>query len=396
MNVVNTLPTLPEQIVNAIRSVTGSEPAILHEPRFGGNEWVYLKECLDSTFVSSVGKFVDRFENDLAKFTGAKHAVAVVNGTAALHIALKLADVQQDDEVLVPALSFVATANAVTYCGAVPHFVDSEISTLGVDANKLRKYLSETTEQRIGQCVNIKTGRVIRALVPMHTFGHPVNIDGLLSLAHDFNIALIEDAAESLGSYYQGQHTGTFGLMGALSFNGNKTITTGGGGAILTNNTELAKHAKHITTTAKLPHAWEYRHDEIGYNYRMPNLNAALGCAQLEQLPDMVVSKRKLYQKYQAAFSLVSGVSLVKEPSNCISNYWLQTLLLDNEVSNQRDLILSATNEAGLMTRPAWILMHELTPFKDCPKMDLSVAKTLSECLVNIPSSSNLSASSYE
>jgi perosamine synthetase len=393
---VNMLPKLSEQVVNAIRSVIGSASVALHEPSFKGNEWVYLKECLDSTFVSSVGKFVDRFENDLAKITGAKHAVAVVNGTAALHIALKLANVQQNDEVLVPALSFVATANAVTYCGAIPHFVDSEISTLGVDAKKLRKYLTETTEQRIGHCVNRKTGRVIRGLVPMHTFGHPVNIDGLLSLAHDFNIVLIEDAAESLGSYYQGKHTGTFGLMGTLSFNGNKTITTGGGGAILTNNTELAKHAKHITTTAKLSHAWEFRHDEIGYNYRMPNLNAALGCAQLEQLPDMVVSKRKLYQRYQAAFSLISGVTLVKEPSNCVSNYWLQTLLLDNEVSNQRDLILSATNKVGLMTRPAWILMHELSQFKGCPKMDLSVAKTLSECLLNIPSSSNLIASSYE
>lgn len=390
MNAVNPPTTLAEQIVAAIRAVTGLGPVALHEPSFTGNEWLYLKECLDSTFVSSVGKFVDRFEEDLATFTGAKHAVAVVNGTAALHIALKLAGVQADDEVLIPALSFVATANAVTYCGAMPHFVDSEIRTLGVDAVKLRDYLASQTEQHNGQCINRATGRVVRALVPMHTFGHPVDLDKLLAVAHDFNIALVEDAAESLGSYYHGQHTGTFGLMGALSFNGNKTITTGGGGAILTNNTELARHAKHLTTTAKLPHAWEYRHDEIGYNYRMPNLNAALGCAQLEQLPAMLASKRRLYELYRTAFAPVTGVKLMAEPDQCQSNYWLQTLLLNQESANQRDSILTATNKAGLMTRPAWILMHELTPFKDCPRMDLTIANTLSQCLINIPSSSSL------
>lgn len=390
MNVVNMLPTLSEQVIDAIRSVVGSASIALHEPSFKGNEWVYLKECLDSTFVSSVGKFVDRFEDDLVKFTGAKYAVAVVNGTAALHIALKLAGVEQNDEVLVPALSFVATANAVSYCGATPHFVDSEMSTLGVDANKLRKYLSEITEQHGGQCINRLSGQVIRALVPMHIFGHPVDIDGLLAIAHDFNIVLIEDAAESLGSYYHGQHTGTFGLMGALSFNGNKTITTGGGGAILTNNTELARYAKHITTTAKLPHAWEYRHDEIGYNYRMPNLNAALGCAQLEKLPIMIASKRRLYECYKASFASIQGVNLFREPDRCLSNYWLQTLLLDIDQAGQRDSILAATNKAGLMTRPAWILMHELTPFKDCPRMNLEVANGLSHRIINIPSSSGL------
>jgi aminotransferase in exopolysaccharide biosynthesis len=385
-------PDLPSQVVTAIRSVVGAGPVALHEPRFTGNEWLYLKECLDSTFVSSVGKFVDRFEHDLAKFTGAKYAIAVVNGTAALHIALKLAGVQAGDEVLVPALTFIATTNAVIYCNATPHFVDSEIGTLGVDAAKLRDYLISHTEQRSGQCINRATGQVIRALLPMHTFGHPVDIDGLLAIAHDFNIALVEDAAESLGSYYHGQHTGTFGLLGTLSFNGNKTITTGGGGAILTNDAALARHAKHLTTTAKLPHAWEFRHDEIGYNYRLPNLNAALGCAQLEQLPVKLSAKKALFLRYQIAFEQVMGVKLMSEPVQCQSNYWLQTLLLDDENADQRDSILRTTNDAGFMTRPAWTLMDELTPFKGCPHMDLTMAKSLERRLINIPSSSHLAS----
>ena len=386
----NYLSTLPEQVVRAIQTVVGDAPAMLHEPSFKGNEWVYLKECLDSTFVSSVGNFVDRFELDLAKYTGAKHAVAVVNGTAALHIALKLAGVTAGNEVIVPALTFVATANAVTYCNATPHFVDSEERTLGIDATKLRDHLAKHTEQRSGQCVNRTTGRVIRALLPMHTFGHPVDLDALLAVAHDFNLVIIEDAAESLGSTYHGQHTGTFGLLGTLSFNGNKTISTGGGGAILTNDASLARHAMHLTSTAKLPHAWEYRHDEIAYNYRLPNLNAALGCAQLEQLPTMLAAKRALFLIYKAAFSSVQGITLLAEPEQCQSNYWLQTLLLDGDQADQLDLVLRATNSAGYMTRPAWTLMHELTQFKNCPKMDLTTAQSLSQRLFNIPSSSSL------
>ena len=381
---------LGNQIVSAIRSVVGREPVLLHEPNFDGNEWMYLKECLDSTFVSSVGKFVDRFERDLVEFTGAKYAVAVVNGTAALHIALKLAGVKAGDEVLVPTLTFIATANAVSYCNATPHFIDSDQRTLGVDVAKLRIYLSENTRQHSGHCINTITGKVIRAVVLMHTFGHPADLDGILSIAHDFNIALVEDAAESIGSYYHGQHTGTFGMLGTLSFNGNKTITTGGGGAILTNNSSLAQHAKHLTTTAKLPHAWEFKHDEIGYNYRLPNLNAALGCAQLERLPTKLDGKRALFEKYQSAFSGISGVSLMVEPINCRSNYWLQTLLIDTDNLSERDNILKVTNEAGLMTRPAWTPMHELTPFKDCPKMDLIEATSLVRRLINIPSSSNI------
>ncbi|MEQ1794854.1 MAG: LegC family aminotransferase [Nitrospira sp.] len=370
--------------------VAGPGPSVLHEPTFRGNEWLYLKECLDSTFVSSVGKFVDRFEDDLVRFTGAKHAVAVVNGTAALHIALKLAGVKADDEVLIPTLTFVATANAVTYCGATPHFIDSEVRTLGVDAAKLREYLAARTEQRGSQCVNRATGQVIRAVVPMHTFGHPVDLDGLLTVARDYHLAVVEDAAESLGSYYHGRHTGTFGLMGTLSFNGNKTITTGGGGAILFNDAALARHAKHLTTTAKLPHAWEYRHDEIGYNYRLPNLNAAVGCAQLEQLPALLAAKRKLFDRYRAAFAPVVGVRLMAEPEDCRSNYWLQTLVLDAGQESQRDLVLKATNAAGFMTRPAWVLMHELVHFKVSPRMDLTGAESLSRRVINIPSSASL------
>ncbi len=386
----NTAPSLPQQIVSAIQAVAGSGPLALHEPRFNGNEWAYLKECLDSTFVSSVGKFVDQFEADLATFTGAKRAVAVVNGTAALHVALRLAGVEAGDEVLLPALSFVATANAVAYCQATPHFVDSEARSLGMDAVALRAYLASLTEIRNNQCINRNTGRVIRAVVPMHTFGHPVDIDALLAVAHDFHLQLIEDAAESLGSTVAGRHTGTFGLMGTLSFNGNKTITTGGGGAILTNDVALAQRAKHITTTAKLPHRWNFVHDEVGYNYRLPNLNAALGCAQLEQLPGFLADKRRLFERYRAAFANVQGVRLVAERTACRSNYWLQTLLLDATQANQRDAVLAATNDTGLMTRPVWAMMNSLPMYANAPRAPLPVAESLAQRVINIPSSSGL------
>jgi perosamine synthetase len=381
---------LAQQVVTAIRSAVGSTPVVLHEPQFGGNEWTYLKECLDSSFVSSVGKFVDRFEAELAAFTGARHAIAVVNGTAALQVAMRLAGVQPGDEVLIPALTFVATASAVTFCGALPHLVDSEERTLGVDPRALREYLQNITEIRDGQCVNRTSGRVIRALVPMHTFGHPVDIDEMMAVARDFHLALVEDAAESLGSTVGGRHTGTFGLMGTLSFNGNKTITTGGGGAILTNDPELARHAKHLTTTAKVPHRWDYVHDEIGYNYRMPNINAALGCAQLEQLPKFLAAKRRIFEHYHAAFADVPHACIVKEPEGCRSNYWLQTLLLDESVAGERNAILAATNDAGLMTRPAWTLMHRLAPYSGFPRMELPVAESLEQRMINLPSSARL------
>jgi aminotransferase in exopolysaccharide biosynthesis len=370
--------------------VVGPGPVALHEPRFAGNEWLYVKECLDSTFVSSVGKFVDRFEADLAAFTGARFAVAVVNGTAALHVALRLAGVLPGDEVLTPALTFVATTTAVTYCAAVPHFVDCEERTFGVDPRALREYLQSIAELRDGKCVNRRTGRVIRALVPMHAFGHPLDIEGVLSVARDFHLSVVEDAAESLGSLVRGRHTGTFGLIGTLSFNGNKTVTTGGGGALLVNDPELARRAKHLTTTAKTPHRWEYRHDEIGYNYRLPNINAALGCAQIEQLEGFLAAKRQLFIRYQAEFAHLPEVRIVAEPAGCRSNYWLQTLLLAATAADLRDSILAATNDAGLMTRPAWTLMHRLTPYSACPRMSLPVAESVERRLINLPSSASL------
>ena len=395
MNTVATENKFVTQILDALHSVLGVGPVALHEPSFFGNEWIYLKECLDSTYVSSVGKFVDRFEADLAAYTGVKHAVAVVNGTAALHLALQLAGVGLNDEVIIPALTFVATANAVKYCGAIPHFADSEERTLGLDPQALHEYLQQITEIQSGQCINRNTGRIIRAIVPMHTFGHPVALEGILRVARDFNLVVVEDAAESLGSTYQGQHTGTFGLMGTLSFNGNKTITTGGGGAILTNDSQLAKRAKHLSTTAKLTHRWEFVHDEIGYNYRMPNINAALGCAQLEQLPEFLLAKRRLFERYQFEFAKLPHVHLVTELSGfCHSNYWLQTLLLDESVANQREDILCATNDAGIMTRPAWILLHRLAPYRECPRMILPVAESLVRRLINLPSSVALGVNS--
>ena len=390
MSTVSLQSTLADRIVAAVRRVVGPGKVGLHEPHFAGNEWIYLKECLDSTFVSSVGKYVDRFEAELAAYTGAKYAIAVVNGTAAMHVALRLGGVNPGDEVLIPALSFVATANAVSYCGAAPHFVDSEERTLGLDPRALREHLSSCAEMRSGACVNRNTGRVMRAVVPMHAFGHPVDIDGMLAVAHDFQLALIEDAAESLGSFCRGVHTGTFGLIGTLSFNGNKTITTGGGGAILTNDTQMARRAKHLTTTAKVPHRWDYRHDEVGYNYRLPNLNAALGCAQLEQLPTLLAAKRRLHERYAQAFAAVPGVRVFSEPANCSSNYWLQALLLDEGTAGERDAVLTASNDAGVMTRPIWILNHRLPAFLDCPRMSLPVAESLERRVVNVPSSAQL------
>ena len=381
-----------EGVLAALRSVLqpGDGLVPLHEPCFSGNEWLYAKECLDTGWVSSVGKFVDRFEEDLAAYTGVKRVVAVVNGTAALHACLVLAGVRAGHEVLMPALTFIATANAISYCGAIPHFIDSEERTLGVDPHKLALYLEEIAELRPDGCFNRQTGRRIKAVVPMHTFGHPVDIDPLCNVCSKFDIELIEDAAESLGSLYKGRHTGQWGRLSALSFNGNKTITTGGGGAILTNDEDLGRLAKHITTTAKVPHRWEFNHDMVGYNYRMPNINAALGCAQLERLPRFLADKRVVAERYREVFADIPGIRYFSEPANSRSNYWLNTLLLDEECAGQRNGLLAATNDAGIMTRPAWTLMSKLPMFANCPRMNLDIAESLERRLINIPSSANL------
>ncbi|HCS74424.1 MAG TPA: LegC family aminotransferase, partial [Clostridiales bacterium] len=329
-------------------------------------------------------------EQMLCDYTGSPYAVAAVNGTAALHICLLLAGVKAGDEVLVPAATFIATANTVTYCNAIPHFVDVEERTLGLDPHKLNDYLKEISEFRRGICYNRLTGRPIRAVVPMHTFGHPVDLDPLQELCERYHLVMVEDAAESLGSLYKGQHTGTRGLVSSLSFNGNKTITTGGGGAILTNSKSIDKLAKHLTTQAKTPHRWEFNHDLIGYNYRMPNINAALGCAQLEQLLGFIEKKRNLAGRYQVAFQDIPGIRFFTEPDFARSNYWLNVLILDEEFARERDNLLESTNNAGIMTRPLWTLMHKLSMYHDCPRMDLSVAEDLESRVINIPSSAKL------
>ncbi len=380
------------QVVDRLKSVLDRENTFtaLHEPLFQGNEWNYLKDCIDTAWVSSAGKFVDNFESKLSEFTGIKHSVATVNGTAALHACLLLSGVEGGDEVLVPALSFVATSNTVMYCGAIPHFVDSEEKTLGLDPYKLTDYLKDIAIVRDSICYNRLSKRPIRAVVAMHTLGHPVDLDPLLEVCQKYNITLIEDAAESLGSYYKKRHTGHWGKLSALSFNGNKIITTGGGGAVLTNDKILAQRAKHLTTTAKLPHKWEFNHDMVGYNYRLPNLNAALGCSQIEQLPDFLKQKRELANRYRLAFQDIDGLKFFIESGNNHSNYWLNALILDEKLSHLRNKLLEETNANKIMTRPAWTIMNKLPMYKDCPKMDLSVAESLEARLIKIPSSSFL------
>ena len=355
----------------------------LHEPVFFGNEKKYLNECIDSTFVSSVGKFVDRFEQMVAEYTGAKYAVATVNGTAALHIALKLVGTDKNAEVITQPLTFIATCNAISCCNAKPVFVDVDKDTMGLSPESLKAFLETETIQKNGMCYNKITDKQITAVVPMHTFGHPCRIDEIAAICDAYNIALVEDAAESLGSYYKSQHTGTFGKVAAFSFNGNKTITAGGGGMIITDDEALAKHAKHLTTTAKVPHPYEYIHDEIGYNYRLPNLNAALGCAQMETLDTILQNKRKLAAQY-SDFFIKQNIDFVRESQNAKANYWLNAILLKDK--DEKDLFLKETNENGVMTRPIWALMNKLDMFKTCQKTDLSNALWLEERVVNIPS----------
>lgn len=361
------------------------KPIFLHEPLFIGNERKYVLDAIDSTFVSSVGKYVNRFEDMMAEITGAKYAIALVNGTCALHIALKLVGVKRNEEVLSQALTFIATANAISYEGAIPHFIDVDNDTLGLSPDALKERLSVIAEMRNGECYNKETGRRIAACVPMHTFGFPARIDEIVEICNQYNIPVVEDAAESLGSYYKGQHTGTFGKVATFSFNGNKTVTCGGGGAIVTNDEALAKRAKHITTTAKVPHKWEFAHDEIGYNYRMPNLNAALACAQLEQLNAFVENKRVTAAYYHDFFADYSFVQHINEPLSSSSNYWLNALQFRDK--NHRDAFLEYSNANGVMTRPIWRLMNTLEMFKNSPADDLTNSHFLEDTIVNIPSS---------
>lgn len=375
-----------KQTVDFIKAqFPGQDFIPLHEPRFLGNEKKYLLECIDSTFVSSVGKYVDDFEKQIAAYTGAKYAVAAVNGTAALHMGMLVAGVKHNDIVITQALSFIATCNAIAYIGASHVFVDVDMDTMGMSPEKLKTYLKEFAEKKQdGFSYHKTTNQRIAACVPMHTFGHPCKIDEIAAICSEYNIALVEDAAESIGSYYKNKHTGTFGVVGTFSFNGNKTITCGGGGAIVTNDEALAKKAKHLTTQAKVPHRWEFVHDEIGYNYRMPNLNAALMCAQLEQLDAFLKNKRELAALYENFFK-DTAIQFVKEPTQSSSNYWLCVILLSDRKT--RDEFLQYANDNGVMSRPAWTLMQKLNMFKEAMHGDLSNSIALENRLVNIPSS---------
>ncbi|WP_270546632.1 LegC family aminotransferase [Butyricimonas paravirosa] len=397
-----------KKTIDFIKSVYGNKDFIpLAVPVFVGNEKKYLNECIDTTFVSSVGKFVDRFEEEMAKYTGAKRAVVCVSGTNALHMSLLLAGVKRDDEVLTQALTFIATCNALSYIGAHPVFIDVDRSTMGLSPDALKEWLAKNAEVRKNTrvtdlpksqnfaykedklaCYNKNTGRRIKGCVPMHTFGHPVRIEEIVAICKEWHIELVEDAAESIGSTYKGKHTGTFGKVGAISFNGNKTITTGGGGMMLFNDEELATYAKHIITQAKILHRWEFCHDHIGYNYRMPNINAAIGCAQLENLDRYVVSKREVAVKYAEFFKNVDGIDFFTEPENCFSNYWLNVVILKNKDA-QLDF-LQQTNDNGVMTRPIWELMNRLPMFENCETDGLKNTVWFADRVVNIPSSVRL------
>ncbi len=371
-------------LVRFVRGIYGDGFIPLHRPVFGGSERADLVDCIDSNFVSSVGAKVTEFEQRLAEFSGLAHGVAVVNGTNALQVALRLVGVERDCEVITQALTFVATCNAIAYLGARPVFVDVDRATLGLSPDALRAFLDEFGERRENACYNRSTGRRIAACQPMHTFGHPARIDEIAAICAEWGIPLVEDAAESLGSYYKSRHTGGFGRLGVFSFNGNKIVTTGGGGMIVTDDAELAVQAKHLTTTAKVPHPYEYVHDELGYNFRMPNLNAALGCAQMEQLPGFLATKRKIAEQY-AQFCAEHGLEFVREPEGAQSNYWLNAIILGSR--DERDRFLKETNDQGIMTRPIWRLMSELPMYADCQRDGLEMSKWLEERVVNLPSS---------
>ena len=375
-----------KEVLGFIRKVFGEAEEFipLHSPYFGGNEKKYVADTIDSTFVSSVGAYVNRFEEMMCEITGAKYAIATSNGTIALHLALVTAGVKHGDEVITQPLTFVATANAISHANGTPVFVDVDRDTMGMSPAALRSFLEQNAEKKSGVAINRNTGKKIAACVPMHTFGFPCRIDEIAALCNEWNIALIEDAAESLGSSYKGQHTGTFGLMGTFSFNGNKTVTCGGGGALVTNDKELADKARHLSTTAKVPHPYEFVHDSVGYNYRMPNLNAALACAQLEQLQEILNNKRELAEIYDGYFA-GSNISFVKEIEHATANFWLNTVVLESKEA--RDGFLKESNGSKVMTRPIWQLMNKLEMYKHCQADGLENSLWLEDRVVNIPSS---------
>jgi len=376
-------------VLNAIRSVVGSqsEKIGLHEPSFSQNDFDTVKNCLESGWVSSVGKFVDEFENRIADFVGAKFAIATVNGTAALSVACRLLEVERNEEVLLPSLSFIAPANAVSYLGGIPHFVEAEELSLGPDPDKLKDYLTEVTKVEDGACWNKATGRRIRALLAVHILGHACQVERLQEICKQFHLEFLEDAAEGLGSYYKEKHVGNFGLVSTLSFNGNKIITTGGGGALITNDPNLAKRAKHLTTTAKISHPWEFSHDEVGYNFRLPSLNAALGVSQLRALNEKLKSKRGLAKLYRYAFEGINNVEVIEEPKDTKSNFWLNAIRLSGPAIEKRDDIIRTAHEQGMFLRPLWSPIHHFPMYLDCPRMDLSITEQLTGSIIQLPSS---------
>jgi len=380
-----------EAVDTALLSAT--RPVALHEPRLGARERELVLDCIDTNWVSSAGKYVTRFEEMVAAATGARHAVAIVNGTAALHAALLLEGVQTSDEVILPAITFVATANAVSHAGAIPHFVDSTWDTLGLDPVALDAHLDQISVRRNGETVNKQTGRRLRAIIPVHIFGHPVDMAPLIKVAAKYGLVVVEDATESLGSTWKGQACGTFGHSAVLSFNGNKIITTGGGGMILTNDDDYARHARHFTSTAKRSHAWSFNHDEIAYNYRLPNINAALGCGQMERLSTMIQAKRELAERYLEVFKDFPNAGIFREPKGARSNYWLNTLVIDRECAGDRDRLLSALHANGVHARPLWTPMHMLPMYQNCPRSRIPVAEDMNTRCINLPSSPFLAAS---
>lgn len=377
-------------IPNLVKQTLGKGSHQLHEPLFSANEINYVTQTIKSNFVSSAGKYVFKFEEKFRKYVKSKNAVAVINGTQALYISLVALNISQNDEVLVPALTFVGTVNAIKHTGAKPHFIDSRISDFGVDCKKLDKYLKKISVFKNGRCFNKLTRNPIKAIIPVHIFGHPCDIEGVMKIAKKYRLKVIEDAAEALGSFYKKKHLGTFGDVGCFSFNGNKIITTGGGGMIISKNNKLSKKIKHLTTTAKLKHKWEYIHDEVGYNLRMPNINAALGLAQLEKISLFLKAKRKIFKIYMNAFNKVKSAHIYREPKFSKSNYWLQTLVLDERSSKFKNLIIKKLSKNKIYARPAWKLISELKPYKNCKKMNLSGAQDIYKRVINLPSSQSI------